>query len=356
MKVTKRDGTTENYSIQTVKRAIREAFKSSKTKYSKDIINDITNNVTPYDNIPVEEIQDQIELSLYSHDYPYVAKEFILYRNKKKQIRDWVKNKEAFIEKYKSSTNTANATVDDNSNVASKNIGVLNAEIHKEDNIQVSRGMVTHKLKELFPDFNAKQYQKDLKSHIIYKHDESSFSGAIAPYCCSITMYPFLNYGLENIGGLSAHPQNLDSFCGMFINLIFATSAQFAGAVATSEFFVYFDYFAKKEYGEDYYKHADEFFKIGPKLRDLLNKTHYWCKDLNELKTHDFGSIELNKIRDELVYDATRELTDEELKEYEEFITKRNSNEILSMQNPIKIGDGTRTIGSCIQQYFQQVV
>ena len=169
-------------------------------------------------------------------------------------------------------------------------------------------------------------------------------------------MYPFLNYGLENIGGLSAHPQNLDSFCGMFINLIFATSAQFAGAVATSEFFVYFDYFAKKEYGEDYYKHADEFFKIGPKLRDLLNKTHYWCKNLNELKTHDFGSIELNKIRDELVYDATRELTNEELKEYEEFITKRNSNEILSMQNPIKIGDGTRTIGSCIQQYFQQVV
>ena len=110
-----------------------------------------------------------------------VAKEFILYRNKKRQIRDWVKNKEEFIEKYKRSTNTANSTVDDNSNVASKNIGVLNAEIHKGDNINVSRGMVTHKLKELFPDFNAKQYVKDLKSHIIYKHDESSFSGAIAP-------------------------------------------------------------------------------------------------------------------------------------------------------------------------------
>lgn len=194
MKVTKRDGTSENYSIQTVKRAIREAFKSSKTKYNKDIINDITNAVTPYDNIPVEEIQDQIELSLYSHDYPLVAKEFILYRNKKKQIRDWVVNKEAFIEKYKKSTNTANSTVDDNSNVASKNIGVLNAEIHKEDNINVSRGMITHKLKELFPDFNAKQYVKDLKSHIIYKHDESSFSGAIAPYTYSSKEVVYVKY------------------------------------------------------------------------------------------------------------------------------------------------------------------
>ena len=181
MKVIKRDGTKENYSIQTVKRAIRAAFKSSKQKYSKDIINEITSTIDPYDGIPVEDIQDQIETSLYSHNYPMVAKEFILYRNKKRQIRDWVKNKEEFIEKYKRSTNTANSTVDDNSNVASKNIGVLNAEIHKGDNINVSRGMVTHKLKELFPDFNAKQYVKDLKSHIIYKHDESSFSGAIAP-------------------------------------------------------------------------------------------------------------------------------------------------------------------------------
>jgi ribonucleoside-triphosphate reductase len=92
-----------------------------------------------------------------------------------------------------------------------------------------------------------------LENHIIYKHDESSFAGAVAPYCCSITMYPFLIGGIKGIGGLSASPKNLDSFCGMYINLIFATSAMFAGAVATSEFLLYFDYFAKKEWGENYY-------------------------------------------------------------------------------------------------------
>jgi hypothetical protein len=48
-----------------VKRAIREAFKSSKQKYNKDIIAEITSQINPYDNIPVEEIQDQIENSLY---------------------------------------------------------------------------------------------------------------------------------------------------------------------------------------------------------------------------------------------------------------------------------------------------
>ena len=133
----------------------------------------------------------------------------------------------------------------------------MNNEIHKPDNVQISRRMVTDKLAELFPDFDSKQYCRDLNDHIIYKHDESSFAGAVAPYCVSLTMYPFLLNGLKYIGGLSAAPKNLDSYCGMYINLIFAVSAQFAGAVATSEFLLYFDYFARKEWGDDYYKCPD---------------------------------------------------------------------------------------------------
>lgn len=142
--------------------------------------------------------------------------------------------------------------------MSGKNIGILNAEIHKSDNILINRGMIEKELRELYPEFDAKQYSKDLNHHIIYKHDESSFAGAIAPYCCSITMYPFLNDGIKNIGGLSAYPKNIDSFCGMYINLIFATSAQFAGAVATSEFLLYFDYFARKEWGDQYYLNPDQ--------------------------------------------------------------------------------------------------
>jgi ribonucleoside-triphosphate reductase len=117
--------------------------------------------------------------------------------------------------------------------------------------------MIVHKLRELYPDFDAKQYIRDLENHIIYKHDESGFAGAISPYCCSISMYPFLTNGIKDIGGLSAAPKNLDSYCGMYINLIFAVAAQFAGAVATSEFLLYFDLFARKEWGDNYYQKAD---------------------------------------------------------------------------------------------------
>jgi ribonucleoside-triphosphate reductase len=65
-------------------------------------------------------------------------------------------------------------------------------------------------------------------------------------------MYPFLLDGLTKLGGESKAPKHLESFCGSFVNLVFAVSAQFAGAVATVEFLTYFDYFARKDYGDDY--------------------------------------------------------------------------------------------------------
>ena len=259
MNVVKRDGTIQEFNFEKIKNAINKAFRSLYDFNAPDELIDyleaICNSFT--EDKSVEEIQDFVENSLMEFKWFDVARAYILYREKHDNIRTWVEEKEKFINKYKNSFNTADSTIDDNSNVGGKNVGILNAEIHKSDNIQISRKMIMDKLKELYPDFDAKQYIRDLEHHIIYKHDESSFAGAIAPYCCSISMYPFLTDGIKNLGGLSAAPKNLDSFCGMYINLIFATSAMFAGAVATSEFLLYFDYFARKEWGDDYYARAN---------------------------------------------------------------------------------------------------
>lgn len=265
MFIIKRNGTKQEFDSSKIDKAILSALKASGCNTE---INQPSKYITVDNGDTVEVIQDRIENWLMSI-CPSAAKAFILYREKHKNIRDWVSKKEEFIERYKQSSNTANATIDDNSNVSGKNIGILNAEIHKSDNILISRAMIEKKLKELYPEFDCKNYTKDLSNHIIYKHDESGFAGAIAPYCCSITMYPFLNEGIKKIGGLSAYPKNLDSFCGMYINLIFATAAQFAGAVATSEFLLYFDYFAKKEWGKNYYTISDTIITCN----SLRNKT-----------------------------------------------------------------------------------
>ena len=106
-------------------------------------------------------------------------------------------------------------------NVSHKNITTLDAEIYKDFNIQLNREQMHNRITELYNVELADQYIKDLKDQIIYKHDESSFAGAIAPYCCSITMYPFLNNGIKGIGGLSTKPNNLDSFCGIYCKISF---------------------------------------------------------------------------------------------------------------------------------------
>ena len=267
MNVIKRNGTEEKFDVEKIKRAISKAFSACGISIKPEVVEDITNSIGIWDGIDIEDIQDQIEELLMNFDYPEVAKAYILYRKERDCARAWVKEKEDFINRYKSSSNTANATIDDNSNVGNKNIGILNSEIHKKDNISISREMITNKLKAIFPDFDYKQYVRDLNNHIIYKNDESSFAGAISPYCSSMTMYPFLMGGIKGIGGLSASPKNLDSFCGMYINFIFATSAMFAGAVATSEFLLCFDYFARKEWGDDYYLRADKSITSGECIR-----------------------------------------------------------------------------------------
>lgn len=257
MEIIKRNGRKEQFNPDKIKDAVKAAFNSLGYSVDDDVYSEIVNSVKVWNEMNIEDIQDQVIETLRNFDYNEVADCYLIYRYKHNQARKMVEAKKAFILKYKESSNTANATIDDNSNVANKNIGILNAEGHKEENILVNRGMIIDKLKELFPGFDSKQYEKDLENHIIYKHDESSFMGAIAPYCCSISMYPFLNSGIKGLGGLSASPKNLDSFCGMFVNLMFAVAGQFAGAVATPEFLMYFDYFARKEWGDLYYEKPD---------------------------------------------------------------------------------------------------
>ena len=264
MRLIKSDGSFEDFNLSKVKKGVQEAYDEAGEKKNSAEISEILDEVSRsvYDGMSTWEIRRIIEESLVKKNFK-AGRRYILHWAQKEAVNQFVIDKERFISKYKKSVNNADATVDDNSNVNGKNISLINAEIHKSDNMLVSRGMITRKLRELYPTFNSRNYVKDLDSHIIYKHDESSFAGAIAPYCCSISMYPFLINGIENIGGLSAAPKNIDSFCGMYCNLLFAIASQFAGAVATPEVLVFFDYFARKEWGDDYYKHPDEEISCG---------------------------------------------------------------------------------------------
>lgn len=254
MLVIKRNKRVEPFDINKIDAAITKAFNAVNEPIDSDILDDIKDELYINNIVSVEELQDQIEKALMACNYYDVAKAFILYRHKQAELRA-LAGKKQFIKDYAKASNAATGSkYDANANVTEKNIVTLNGELFKGDVIKVNRAILTDKIRQLYGEDLAKEYIRQLESHELYKHDETS----IMPYCVAITMYPFLLEGLQPIGGLSAKPKNLDSFCGMFVNLVFAISSQFAGAVATGEFLMYFDYFARKEWGDDYWKRPEE--------------------------------------------------------------------------------------------------
>ena len=183
-----------------------------------------------------------------------------LTENQLQQEEDWIKQ-------YIEADNAADAsTVDSNANVTNKNIVTLEAELHKGINIQINRRLIKNKIEELFGKDLSEQYIKDLESHLIYTHDESS----LKPYCVALNMYPFLLNGMKvfNDEEASEAPKHLRSFCGGYVNLIQYVAANFAGAVATVEFLMYFDYFARKDYGDDYLETSME--KVDQELQGVI--------------------------------------------------------------------------------------
>lgn len=187
-----------------------------------------------------------------------------------------------FIKKYRAALNAATGSeVDANANVENKNVATMAGEMPKRMMIGTNRLMMHDMLEKLNDKELADEYIRQLETHEIYKHDETS----IYPYCVSITMYPFLFNGLSEIGGVSKAPTNLQAFCGSFINLVFAVAAQFAGAVATPEFLTYLDYFIRLEFGNDYYTRPDEVVFL---TKNTPNKTG---KTIDKIVTDYFEQV-----------------------------------------------------------------
>ena len=68
---------------------------------------------------------------------------------------------------------------------------------------------------------------------------------------------------------MSAAPKNIDSFCGLFVNLVFAIAAQYKGAVATPGMLLCMDYFLRKEWGDSYYQKPETIITSEHCLRQM---------------------------------------------------------------------------------------
>jgi len=263
--IIKRNGKREPFSADKIKNAIQKAFLSVNSFATKEVLTDILSRVQVHDGISVEEIQNQVEVSLMAERYYSVAKSYILYRQRHYEDRE-VKDKLNFLINYCNASNAATGSkYDANANVEKKNIATLIGELPKSNFIRLNRRMLCDRIKEMYGKELADKYIHLLNQHFIYKNDETS----IANYCASITMYPWLLDGTKSIGGNSTRPKNLKSFCGGFVNMVFMVSSMLSGACATPEFLMYMDYFIRKDYGNDYFQHADKVVDLSSRQRSI---------------------------------------------------------------------------------------
>lgn len=265
IRIVKRDGKKESFSVEKIKSAIAKAFLSVGSFATQDVITNILSRVAVTDGTSVEDIQNQVETALMAERYYAVAKAYMLYRHKHQEDRE-VLDKLNFLMDYCDARNPATGSkYDANANVENKNIATLIGELPKSNFIRLNRRLLTDRLKEMYGKELADRYLDLLNRHFIYKNDETS----LANYCASITMYPWLITGTLSIGGNSGVPTNLKSFCGGFINMVFMVSSMLSGACATPEFLMYMNYFIALEYGDDYYLYADKVVDLSVKQRTV---------------------------------------------------------------------------------------
>ena len=263
--IIKRNGKREPFSADKIKNAIAKAFLSVNSFATQDVLINVMSRLKIHDGISVEEIQNQVEISLMAERYYEVAKAYILYRQRHYEDRE-VKEKLDFLINYCNASNAATGSkYDANANVERKNIATLIGELPKSNFIRLNRRMLCDKIKDLYGKELSDKYLYLLNHHFIYKNDETS----IANYCASITMYPWLLDGTRSIGGNASAPTNLKSYCGGFINMVFMVSSMLSGACATPEFLMYMDYFIRKEYGDEYYKESDKVVDLSLKQRTI---------------------------------------------------------------------------------------
>ena len=263
--ITKRDGSTERFSIEKIKNALGKAFRSQHVNIDAEGMNNLVKRLNISEGMTVEEIQNQVEVALMAEQYFSVAKAFMLYRKEHETDRETA-DKLRFLINYCNSANPASGSkYDANANVENKNIATLIGELPKQGFIRLNRRLLCDRIKNMYGKQLADRYLYLLNNHYIYKNDETS----LANYCASITMYPWLLNGTKEIGGNSTAPTNLKSFCGGFVNMVFMVSSMLSGACATPEFLMYMSHFIESEYGQDYYTHPERVIDLSSRQRTI---------------------------------------------------------------------------------------
>lgn len=269
MKITKRDGRVEEFDSMKIHSAIEKAFRACGSPVHPSTYT-LTNKVVELtrNNSSVEDVQDNVERVLMTNGFPSVAKQYILYRNMRSNIRD---SKTSIMERYKeivftdakdSEVKRENANIDGNTAMGS--MLKFGSEGAKE----------FYKMCVIPPEISEAHANGDI--HI---HDMDFYT--LTTTCTQIELQKVLKNGFNTGHGFIREPNSIQSYAALACIAIQANQNDQHGGQAIADF----DYGMAPGVIKTYIK---ELIRV---TDDLIGLSDESCKKLQEIFTSVSGDI-----------------------------------------------------------------
>lgn len=241
-RIKKRDGVITDFVQDKITKAIRKAMESQGLSDDRaaQSVSDIVSFVLEerfggYTVPSVEQIQDIVEMVLMKQGYHDVAKAYILYRDRHKDIREAKKigiNLERLIQDY---INDMDWKVRENSNEGVMSFSGLNARISGEV-------LANFAMNQIYSE-NVKRCHREGDFHV---HD---LSYPIVGYCAGWSLENLLKRGFGHVSNqVHSYPaRHMETATLHMVNFIGTMQGEFAGAQAFSSVDTYLAPFARED-------------------------------------------------------------------------------------------------------------
>lgn len=218
MNVTKRDGSLQEFDISRIQKAIAAAFDDCDYDVDLKVIEDIASEVSVWDEISIEDIQDQVIELLEDWNFHDVAESYAMYRKEHALLRA---KKDLVISNIKEKLD-ASAVENQNANVDEHSFGGRKGEAM---NVVTKEYALTYCVSSMA--------RENHENNIIYIHDLDAYAVGMHN-CLSLPMDDLLAKGF-NTRQTDVRPANSLSTAFQLVAVIFQLQSlqQFGGVSCT---------------------------------------------------------------------------------------------------------------------------
>ena len=165
-----------------------------------------------------------------------------------------------FIDNFVDKQTVADASIDGNANVGTKDICSLTAEMSKPHSKLLAFNKIYHEINKKYGFKTANEWLANEWDGHFYLHDAASTT--YVPYCFAYDIENLVNKGLYFVENFNAQPPKhlvtYTDFVGEFVSW---TSNRSSGACGLPSFLSYSYYFWKKDCENNYYVQSPEYYR-----------------------------------------------------------------------------------------------